>query len=317
MRALATHPSARSLMDDAAVVEWPLGLNLVATHDMLVEGVHYTRACPPGDVAWKLLAVNLSDLAAMGARPVGVLLGVAFSADIPADWAEMFSSGLGRALEAFSVPLLGGDTVSGAGNMVLALTALGSVPPGEALGRAGASVGDDLWVSGTIGDAGVGLAVATGAPCEGLFEGEWQRPALRRYRLPTPRLALGLGLRGLASAAMDVSDGLALDAARLAAASGLCAEILLDAVPLSPFMPRSPADRLRHVSAGDDYELLFAAHPSRREAIEQQAVRARTAVSRIGRLVDAPSAVSPVARVRMLEAAGRSLDLPRLGYEHE
>lgn len=316
MRALASHPSARGLLDDAAVMDWPLGLQLVATHDMLVEGVHYTPDCPPADVAWKLLAVNLSDLAAMGARPEGVLLGMAFSAGIAGGWADAFSRGLARALEAYAVPLLGGDTVSGAGRMVLALTALGSVPPGDALGRVGACEGDDLWVSGTIGDAGVGLAVATGLAFEGAKEGEWRQHALRRYRRPTPRIELGLRLRGVAGAALDVSDGLALDAARLADANGLCAELQLDAVPLSSFMPDGLADRLRYVAAGDDYELLFAASPAQRETIHEVAVSARTPVTRIGSLLRVPEDTPLIARIRLLDASGLPIEAPQLGYEH-
>ena len=309
MRGLARHPAARGLLDDAAVLDWPLGLQMVATHDLLVEDVHYTAGCPASDVAWKLLAVNLSDLAAMGARPVGVLLGVAFGARQQDSWADGFAAGLARALEVFQVPLLGGDTVRGADRCVLSLTALGSVPAGAALGRAGAGEGDDLWVSGTIGDAGMGLAVALG-------QSGANPQALKRYRRPTPRLALGLALRGLASAAMDVSDGLALDAARLAHASGLAAEIILADIPLSDFAPASEPDRLRHATAGDDYELLVAATPAQRSAIEAAASSAHIAVARIGRLVHSPLLAPVSARIRLVGSSGQSLVPATLGYEH-
>ncbi len=313
MRALATHKAARGLLDDAAVLDWPLGLQLVATHDMLVEGVHYTADCPATDVAWKLLAVNLSDLAAMGAKPVGVLLGAAIGSSRPVDWPDAFATGLGRALEAFAVPMLGGDTVRGGVQTVLALTALGSVPAGSALSRGGASAGDDLWVSGTIGDAGLGLAVANGAG----LPADAGRKALRRYRGPTPRLALGQALRGLATAAMDVSDGLALDAARLAHASGAAAEIRLADVPLSDFAPGSEADRLAHVSAGDDYELLFAAPAERRDAILAAASQAKTQVTRIGQLSPASPGAAIAQSVRLIGFSGERLQPARLGYEHE
>ena len=155
LRALATHPAARGLLDDAAVLEIG-GRSLVLTHDMLVEGVHYRADDPPADVAWKLLAVNLSDLAAKGARPVGVLLGYSLG---EVEWDQAFVAGLGTALAAFDLPLLGGDTVRGIGPRTLALTALGEAD-GPVPSRAGGQAGDHLWVSGTIGDAGAGLAPA-------------------------------------------------------------------------------------------------------------------------------------------------------------
>ena len=312
MRALATHPAARGLLDDAAVLDWPTGLQLVATHDLLVEGVHYTAGCPASDVAWKLLAVNLSDLAAMGARPVGVLLGVALSGNQPAQWADSFATGLGRALETFAVPLLGGDTVRSGAQTVLSLTALGSVPPGAALARMGAGAGDDLWVSGTIGDAGIGLAAANGVT----MDARMAREALKRYRRPVPRLALGVALRGIATAAMDVSDGLALDAARLAHAARLIAEIALGAIPLSNFAPAGEIDRLRHATAGDDYELLFAAPPSRRDSVQAAAVAAKTPVARIGRLLAAVSGTAVAQSVQLVTASGKAVVPARLGYQH-
>jgi thiamine-monophosphate kinase len=277
LRGVATHPGARGLADDAAVVAWPLGLELVATHDMLAEGVHFTPDCPPADIGWKLAAVNLSDLAAMGAKPVGVLLGAGIGDGRDVAWAKELVRGLMPALGSHGVPLLGGDTVRSGPTSVLALTALGSVPAGAALSRSGGSAGDDLWVSGTIGDAGLGLAIARGAaaPCPVL---------LKRYRRPTPRLALGLALRGLARACLDVSDGLLLDASRLAAASGCAADIDSALVPLSA-EARSRAVPVAQLTAmGDDYELLFAAPASRAAEIEAAAARARTPVTRIGRL---------------------------------
>ncbi|MFN7399792.1 MAG: thiamine-phosphate kinase [Sandaracinobacter sp.] len=299
LRALATHPAARGLVDDAAVLGWPLGMDLVATHDMLAEGVHFTPDCPPADIGWKLVAVNLSDLAAMGARPVGVLLGAGIGASRGVDWAAGLVRGLGQALQEFGVPLLGGDTIRSGPTSVLALTALGSVPPGRALGRMGASAGDSLWVSGTIGDAGLGLQVALGARL-----GADDALLLKRYRRPQPRLALGLALRGIASAAMDVSDGLLIDSGRLAAASGLRAEIDSDAIPLSTAARASGVSVGDLAAFGDDYELLFAAAPGQRAAVEAAAGMARVPVRCIGRLV-------PGAGVRLDRGTPA-----RMGYQH-
>ncbi len=228
LRPLATHAAARGLNDDAAV----LG-DLVLTHDMLVEGVHFLAGDPAGDVAWKLLAVNLSDLAAKGAVPIGVLLGFTLSAD--SDWDAGFVAGLGTALAHFDVALLGGDTVTSP-TRVLSLTAIGR--SAHAPSRCGAQAGDALYVTGTIGRAGLGLS---GDPAH-----------LSAYRRPTPRLAEGRALAPLVHAMMDVSDGLLIDAQRMAKASGLALEIDLDAVP-------HVGDIMAAVTAGDDYELLFAA----------------------------------------------------------
>jgi thiamine-monophosphate kinase len=226
LRPLATHPAARGLMDDAAVVG-----DLVFTHDMLVEGVHFLADDPPEHVAWKLLAVNLSDLAAKGAVPVGVLLGYPLGDD---DWDAAFVRGLGGALAAFDVALLGGDTVRGP--RVLSLTAIGrsAVAPS----RSGALAGDALYVTGVIGRAGLGLA---GDPDH-----------LAAYRRPTPRLAEGQALAPIVHAMMDVSDGLLIDAQRMATASNLALSIDLDAVP-------HVGELMTAITAGDDYELLFAA----------------------------------------------------------
>ncbi len=299
LQALATHQAARGLKDDAAVLGWPLGQDLVATHDMLAEGVHFTPECPPADIGWKLVAVNLSDLAAMGARPVGVLLGAGIGAGRGADWAAGLVRGLQQALERLGVPLLGGDTIRSGPASVLALTALGSVPPGAALGRMGATAGDQLWVSGTIGDAGLGLKVAQGA-CFGADDAA----LLKRYRRPLPRLALGLALRGVASAAMDVSDGLLIDAARLAEASGLGVSIDSAAIPLSDAARASGVPAAELAASGDDYELLFAAPAQANGAVLAAGQAAHVPVARIGRLV---------------AGAGLMLDgaVPdRLGYQH-
>ena len=247
LRTIATHPAARGLTDDAAV--WG---DLVITHDMIAEGVHYLRSDPPADVAWKLLAVNLSDLAAKGAKPLAVLMGYALTGD--AAWDAAFVEGLHAALAAFDVALFGGDTVAlpAGAPRVLGLTAIGTggarVPA-----RSGAQAGDAIYVTGTIGDAGLGLRVAQN-------EGE-AGELLTAYRRPTPQLAAGQMLAPIVTAMMDVSDGLLIDAARMAEASGALFEIVLDAVPLSAAYRAQKGEqraaRMTAATAGDDYQLLF------------------------------------------------------------
>jgi thiamine-monophosphate kinase len=296
---LASTPAARGLADDAAVWTPPLGRNLVFTHDVLAAGVHYLPDDPPADVAWKLLAVNLSDLAAMAATPAGVLLGLGLSPAEDGGWREAFVAGLSRALDQFGVALWGGDTVTGLGQAVLGLTAVGWVEPGRALSRGGAQPGDALWVSGTIGDAGLGLAVARG-------ERPFDKRLLGRFRRPTPRLALGAALGGVATAGMDVSDGLLIDAERLAQASRVGLEIALDQVSLGA--PAAGLDeRMACVTAGDDYELLFTAPAD----LDMAALAAptKTLVTRIGRVVAGTGLA--------LTHNGKTVPLPaRLGWEH-
>lgn len=244
---LAGHPAARGFADDAAVLDVSAGA-LVLTHDMIVEGVHYLADDPPQDVAWKLVAVNLSDLAAKGARPIGVLLGYALGT--AAEYDAAFIAGLTAVLDAFGVPLLGGDTVRMPDGAPRAhgLTAIGTAHPSGVPSRAGAKAGDLLYVTGSIGAAGLGLAIA---------RGEIEGPAqwLAAYRRPRPRLAEGRALAPLVHAMADISDGLLIDSARIARASALALEIDLDAVPVEG------EGRIAAVTAGDDYELIFAAPP--------------------------------------------------------
>lgn len=254
LRALARHPGARDFLDDAAVIPPPVGRELVVTHDMIAEGVHFLPGDPPGDVAWKLLAVNLSDLAAKGAKPLGVVLGYALSSD--PDWNEAFVAGLGRALDHYGVPLLGGDTISLAPQAprCFGLTALGEAAA-PVPDRRGAKAGDQLWLCGRIGDACLGLRIARG-------EMEGPRRLLKAYRLPMPKLLEGRALAPLVSAMADVSDGLLIDARRIADASGLSVSIDLSAIPMSDEalgFGDDRAARLAAATAGDDYALIFAA----------------------------------------------------------
>lgn len=304
LRGLATSSAARGLIDDVAVLEIG-GTTLVLTQDMIVEGVHFLPDDPPQDVAWKLLAVNLSDLAAKAATPVGVMLGYSLR---ESGWDRAFTEGLRSALEAFGIPLLGGDTVSpppdAPGSFVLTAIgrAVGSVPS-----RAGAKVGDHFWVSGSVGDAGAGLRIATG---------ELSGPAdlVARYRQPRPRLEAGQRLAPLVTAMMDVSDGLLIDASRLAQASGCRIFVDLAAVPLSdPFLRAIGGDRkarLFAATAGDDYELLFTAPADASETLLALSEQLGLPLSRVG-------SVEQGSGLRLTDG-GEPLELPAsLGFEHD
>ncbi len=282
LRRLPLHAGAHDLTDDAA----HLG-DLVLTKDMIVAGVHFLASDPPADVAWKLVATNLSDLAAKGAVPVGVMLGYPIGDD---DWDRAFLSGLDAVLRAFDCPLLGGDTVKLPPDAprILSLTALGR--SAYAPRRGGARPGDSLWITGTIGDAGAGLAIAKGAAGPASL--------LARYRRPTPRLAEGQALARHVHAMMDVSDGLLIDAGRMAAASGLAVEIDLASLPLSDDLRAFGHDALTAATAGDDYELLFACD-----------TEPPIAATRIGKFGEGDG-------LRLFRN-GHSIPLPdRLGYQH-
>jgi thiamine-monophosphate kinase len=255
LRALASDPAARGLNDDAAVLA--IGKQaLVLTKDMLAQGVHFLPDDPPCDVAWKLVAVNVSDLAAKGATPLACLTGHTLTGD--AAWDSAFVEGLGQALNHYGMMLIGGDTISAPSGSprVLSLTAIGlpsvPVPPS----RAGALDGDGLFVTGTIGDSWAGLQLLQAGKAE-------PQSLIGAYRRPQARIADGRALAQVAHAMMDVSDGLLIDAARMASASGLAVRIDLAKVPLSKdFIASFGADQAAALSAatgGDDYQLLFAA----------------------------------------------------------
>ena len=244
MRALATHPAARGLADDCAVLDFG-GEALVITHDMMVEGVHWLPEQDMADVAWKLVASNLSDLAAKGADPVGVLLGFTLG-----DQDERFIDGLAEALTEFSVPLLGGDTVSANGPRSLGLTALGRASHRPPPSRAGAMEGDNLWLTGPVGAAMLGYeALRDQSGADSIA-----------FRRPTPRLAQGRALAPFATAMMDISDGLLIDASRMANASSITFAINSAAVPFPENLP--PSRRQDAMRWGDDYELLFTLPPT-------------------------------------------------------
>lgn len=291
---------ALGLADDAALLAPPPGCELVLAADAMVAGVHFLADDPPETIARKLLRVNLSDLAAMGAAPLGYLMTVALPRGLPEGWLAGFAAGLAQDQARFGLQVMGGDTISTPGPVTLSLTILGTVPPGAALRRAGARPGDVIWVSGRIGDGWLGLRAA---------RGEWPDPTgalAAHYRLPEPRLALGRALRGLAHACMDVSDGLLQDLSHLCRAGGVAAEVEAALIPVSD--AAAPVAAL--ATGGDDYELLFAAAPEAEEAVLAAAATAATPVTRIGRFTAAPP------RVTLRAPGGEDITPERLGWSH-
>lgn len=302
-------PGALDLEDDAAVLDPPPGRQLVLAADAMVAGVHFLPDDPPGTLGRKLLRVNLSDLAAMGAVPLGYLLTTAFPKGMDDAWIGGFVAGLAEDQQRFGLSILGGDTVSTPGPIALSLTILGTVAPGAALRRRGARPGDHLWVSGSIGDGALGLLVL-----QGRLPADPEGHLARRYRLPEPRLALGAALAGVARAAMDVSDGLAQDLGHLCRAGGCGAVLEAGSVPLSPAaraaLDAAPSLLPLVLTGGDDYELLFAAPPGSDAIVQARAAEAGVPVTRIGRFVEGRAVVS----VRGPD--GAPLALPKSGWSH-
>jgi thiamine-monophosphate kinase len=301
----AGYPGALGLADDAALVRVPVGEDLVVAKDAIVAGVHFLEDDPAELVAGKLLRTNLSDLAAMGATPLGYLTALARPPGLPEDWLRRFARGLAADQARFCCHLLGGDTVSTPGPLVLSLTILGTVPEDRALRRSGARPGDRVWVSGTLGDAALGLRALRGLA----LPEEETLQLTDRYRTPQPRLELGRALLGLATAAMDVSDGLVADLGHIAAASGVAAVVEADALPLSAAGRGVPGAREAALVGGDDYELLFTAPVDADDRLRGLSGELRLPLTPIGR-VEAGSGV------RVLDAAGAELRLEQLGWRH-
>ncbi len=307
----ANFPGAFGLADDAALIQPGTGLACVLTTDTMIEGVHFLTGDPAGLVGRKLLRVNLSDLAAMGARPIGYLLAAALPRGIAAAWLDDFVRGLALDQQQFAVALVGGDTTATPGPMTLTVTAVGEAEPARLLRRAGARVGDDIYVSGTIGDAALGLRVLTGA----LTPAEPAAAALlvARYHLPEPRVTLGRRLVGIATAAIDVSDGLVADLGHVCVASRVAAEVSLTAVPLSAparaAVLADPALVAAVLGGGDDYEIVFTAAPQAAGPIAAVAGEIGVPITRIGR-------VRPGGGVSVSDANGRPVVLESAGYRH-
>lgn len=306
------NPAALGLKDDAARLRLSGRDEMVVTADALVAGVHFFDSDPPADIARKALRTNLSDLAAKGARPIGYFLSIMR----PRIWTDArlaaFARGLAADGAAFGIPLLGGDSTATPGPFSIAITALGAMRRGTMLRRNGAKSGDDLWVSGSIGDGALGLLVAS---CKlAKLPAVHRKALLARYRIPQPRLELGRALVGVAHAAMDVSDGLAADLGHLCEASRVGATIELDAVPFSAASQAAIGvdGRLRRtaITGGDDYELLFAAPPSARAAVMRAASKAGTPVARIGHFSGRDR------KVRIVDSQSRVLRLAQAGFTH-
>ena len=296
-------PAALGLADDAALLTPPPGRDLVLTADAMVAGVHFLPDDPPDLVARKLLRVNLSDLAAKGATPLGYLLTLAAPRATAEAWFAGFAAGLARDQAAFAIALLGGDTTSTSGPVSLSLTALGHVAPGGMIRRVGARAGDGVFVTGTIGDGALGLAVAQGRIADPSGH------LLDRYRLPRPRL--GLLRPGLVAAAMDVSDGLVQDLGHLCRAAGVGATIEAALVPLSPAARAvGPEGFAPCLTGGDDYELLLAVPAAAEPALRARAAEQDVPLTRIGHFHAGP----PGVIVR--GADGTVMPLPVGGWSH-
>jgi thiamine-monophosphate kinase len=304
-------PGALGLRDDAALIDGPPGRQLVLTVDAIVAGVDYLPDDPPDLVARKLLRVNLSDLAAKGATPLGYLLTTVLPAECGEAWLADFSAGLAADQAEFSIVLLGGDTSGTPGPATLSVTAIGTVAAGQAILRRGALPGDLVYVSGTIGDAALGLRALRG-DLAGLDDGA--RTFLAdRYHLPRPRLALGQGLVGIAHAMVDVSDGLVADLGHICAVSGVAALLEAGCVPLSPAaqaaLTGDPGLLSLVLAGGDDYELVFAASPAAEPAIAALARALALPIARIGR-------IAAGSGVQVVDETGRVIELAATGYRH-
>jgi thiamine-monophosphate kinase len=307
----ANDPGAFGLADDAAVLNVPSGQDLVVTKDMLVEGVHFLRDDPPDLIARKALRVNLSDLAAKGATPKNYLLGLSLAPWIGDAWLTRFAAGLAEDQKRFAVMLIGGDTTATSGPLTLSITAFGTVPSGRMIHRKGARPRDAAFVTGSIGDAGAGLAVLKG---EGVGLSDFDRSALiSRYQLPEPRVGLGPQLLGVASAALDVSDGLLADLDHIAKVSEVRIAVDAAKIPVArttqALWGQGRETVLRAATAGDDYEIAFTAPASVRKRIEDLSRSSGVAITEIGRVEAGTGA-------HLLDERGKPIAVPRTGFTH-
>jgi thiamine-monophosphate kinase len=321
---LATAPGALALRDDAALVTPSPHHDLVVTTDTVIADVHFRSDDPPDDVARKALRVNLSDLAAKGARPIGILHAITLGAETDDAYLERYARGLSEDLTTFGVALLGGDTtahrpaaVDGQGApLTVTITAFGEVPHGRALLRSGAKPGDLVCVSGTIGDAAIGLRALTGALQP--LVADHRAYLVRRYRRPEPRLALGLRLRRGATAAADVSDGLCADLGHICDASGVAAEIFWHAIPRSRAVDRriadDPALRDLVLGGGDDYEIAFTWPADRRQELTAISTETATPITVIGAMRDISGARAK--GVTVIGDYGQVIPVAQPGYVH-
>jgi thiamine-monophosphate kinase len=313
-RPLATDPGAFDLTDDAAMLKASSD-DLVVTTDAIVEGVHFLPDDPPDTVARKALRVNLSDLAAKGATPAGFVMTLALR-EADDNWLKPFARGLGEDAILFGCPLLGGDTVSTSGPLTISITAFGRVPPGRMVRRRGAQPGDHVVVTGTIGDAALGLDILKGGAVAKALAGDAAAidMLVGRYRVPQPRVGLAGGVLAFANAAMDISDGLAGDLTKLCNVSGVSAVIDVQTVPLSPaaaaLLARGAIPIEAIVAGGDDYEILCTIPQNRLDAARETARAAGLALTSVG------TVVAGTAVPRFLDGRGIEIALKRLSYSH-
>ncbi|NVJ98097.1 MAG: thiamine-phosphate kinase [Alphaproteobacteria bacterium] len=299
-------PEGLGFLDDAACFSSPEGQDIVVTKDLLVEGIHFVGDEAPASIAMKCLAVNLSDLAAKGAKPALYWLGISVPKDKPGDWVGHFASGLKAMQERSGIALAGGDTTASLGGITVSITALGYVPKGGMLRRTTARAGDDIYVTGTLGDAALGLRVVQGALASDAYLAE-------RYRTPTPRNSFGEAIRTIATACADISDGLLADVGHIAIGSGVCVRIEEKLLPISDHaadaVRQSPA--LRHLiySGGDDYELVFTAPKPMAGKISSLANAHDVAVTCVGRVEEGEG-------VRLVDPDGKLVQAAKRGFDH-
>lgn len=307
----AAESGAFNLTDDAAVIEPPEGQSLVVTTDALVAGVHFLPNDPPADIAAKLLRVSLSDLAAMGAKPAHYSLSLAVSSDLTEDWLSAFSAGLALDQKEFGVTLIGGDTVSAAGPLTLSLTAMGYVEKGKALRRSEAQIGDDIWVSGTIGDGALGLLIANEKMND--LAADKREYLLMRYRRPLPQLTLGQKLIGHARGTIDISDGLIADLGHICETSNVGANIQITAIPLSEAakeaLEMDPKILDLVLGGGDDYELLFTADASFE-------TMSKSVVSEVGVALTKIGTITKGTAIRLFYENGSEHRIDQTGFTH-
>jgi thiamine-monophosphate kinase len=307
-------PGAFALKDDAALIETEAGFDLVVSTDPIIAGVHFFADDAPQDIAWKALAVNVSDLVAKGTEPVAYTMALAFPEAPRRDWMAAFSSGLREAQAAFGCTLIGGDTDRTPGPLSVGVTAFGKVPRGQMVRRAGGNIGDHVFVTGTIGDSALGLQLRKSSEA---FHGGLSKSdrefLLSRYLRPQPRVELAPVLRRYATAALDVSDGLMKDAARLAAGANAALNLRFEAVPLSAaartVLSGNPELAQSLVTGGDDYEILFAVAPQNHQAFVDAAQQLSSRLAEIGVLT-----VGAGTRLKLSDSS--VIEPLRSGYDH-
>ena len=311
-----------NLSDDAALLSPPEGHELVITKDAISEGIHFIGSESPDLIAAKALRVNLSDLAAMGAQPICYFLALMLPKNTTEDWLKKFAEGLKKTGDEFKIALAGGDTTATNGTLSISITAIGSVPKGKALKRSGAKIGDDIYVSGTLGDSALGLELLLRHPRErgdlGQHGESLEIPAqggddnyfIGRYLTPEPRISLGIHLRDLATACMDISDGLAQDLGHICTTSNVGAVIHVNNIPLSSLRGGKADAAIQYaLTSGDDYELLFTAPPDKKPAIENLAKSLQLPLTCIGKITAGNN-------VHILDENGKEIELAKKGFMH-